>query len=67
MGHIRTNIFNYSMFRMEDVRNIWFNTTCGRGGKYQPAMDPEEVMRRVPGITRREVEHILTLGLSPPE
>ena len=52
---------------MEDIRNIWFNTTCGRGGRYQPAMDPEEIMRRVPGITRREVERILTLGLSPAE
>jgi hypothetical protein len=30
-------------------------------------MDPDEVMRRVPGITRREVEKILNLGLSPQE
>lgn len=52
---------------MEDIRNIWFNTTCGRGGKYSPAMDVEEVMRRVPGITRKEVEKIATFGLSPPE
>lgn len=52
---------------MEDIRNIWFNTTCGRSGMYTPAMDPDEVMRRVPGITRREVEKILTLGLTPPE
>lgn len=52
---------------MEDIRNIWFNTTCGRGGMYSPAMDPEEIMRRVPGITRKEVEKILTMGFSPPE
>jgi hypothetical protein len=30
-------------------------------------MDPEEIMRRVPGITRKEVERILTFGLSPAE
>jgi hypothetical protein len=52
---------------MEDIRNIWFNTSCGRHGSYSPAMDPEEVMRRVPGITRKEVEKILRCGLTPPE
>ena len=30
-------------------------------------MDPEEIMRRVPGITRKEAEHITTLGLNPDE
>jgi len=28
-------------------------------------MDPEEIMRRVPGITRRECEKIVNLGFSP--
>jgi len=30
-------------------------------------MDPDEIMRRVPGITRKEAEHIIKLGLSPQE
>jgi hypothetical protein len=30
-------------------------------------MDPEEIMRRVPGITRKEAEFITTLGFSPDE
>jgi hypothetical protein len=30
-------------------------------------MDPEEIMRRVPGITRKECEHIVKLGLTPNE
>lgn len=30
-------------------------------------MDVDEVMRRVPGITRKEVEFIVKLGLTPEE
>jgi hypothetical protein len=30
-------------------------------------MDPEEIMRRVPGITRKEAEWITKLGLTPQE
>lgn len=30
-------------------------------------MNVDEVMRRVPGITRKEVEHIVKLGLTPEE
>jgi hypothetical protein len=67
MGHIRNEFQNLIYISMEDIRNIWFNTSCGRHGSYSPAMDPEEVMRRVPGITRKEVEKILRCGLTPPE
>jgi len=30
-------------------------------------MDPDEIMRRVPGITRKEAEWITKLGLTPQE
>jgi len=30
-------------------------------------MDIDELMRRVPGITRKECEHIVKLGLTPQE
>jgi len=30
-------------------------------------MDPEEIMRRVPGITRKEADYITKLGLTPQE
>jgi len=30
-------------------------------------MDVEEIMRRVPGITRKEAEHITKIGLNPAE
>lgn len=52
---------------MEDIRKIWMNTTCGKGGSYSCQMDPEEIMRRVPGITRKEAEYITTLGFNPDE
>jgi hypothetical protein len=49
---------------MEDIRKMWFNTSCGRDFNYCQ-MDPEEIMRRVPGITRKEAEFITKLGLTP--
>lgn len=51
---------------MEDIRKIYYNTSVGydQDGCHQ---DPEEIMRRVPGITRKEAEHITTLGLNPDE
>jgi hypothetical protein len=52
---------------MEDIRKMWFNTSIGMGGTYCCQMHPEEIMRRVPGITRREAEYITTLGLTPEE
>ncbi len=51
---------------MEDIRKIYFNTTIGDGFD-NCHTDPEEIMRRVPGITRKEAEHITTLGLNPDE
>jgi hypothetical protein len=51
---------------MEDIRTQFHDTTVGYD-EDQLATDPSEIMRRVPGITRREAEHITTLGLSPTE
>lgn len=53
-------------YTMEDVRKIQWNSSVGRD--FHPCtVDPEEIMRRVPGITRREAEHITRLGLDPDE
>ncbi|CAD8112635.1 unnamed protein product [Paramecium primaurelia] len=54
-------------YTMEDVRAVWQNTSIGRQGTWSCQMDPDEIMRRVPGITRREVEKILNMGLTPQE
>ena len=53
-------------FTMEDVRNVYFNSHVGKDFNYC-STDPEEIMRRVPGITRAEAEHITRLGLTPEE
>ena len=51
---------------MEDIKRIYAGTTFGYDYHYCQ-MDVDEVMRRVPGITRKEVEHIVKLGLTPYE
>lgn len=51
---------------MEDVRDIFHYTTIGRDFCYAQ-MDIDELMRRVPGISRKECEHIVKLGLTPQE
>lgn len=51
---------------MEDIREIWHNTSIGRDICYCQH-EPEEIMRRVPGITRKEAEWITKLGLTPDE
>jgi hypothetical protein len=44
-------------YTMEDIRNIYDKTCVGRD--FHPCSHlPEEIMRRVPGITRKEAEHI---------
>lgn len=43
------NIIYYTL-RMEDIRAVWQNTAYGRQGTFTCQMDPDEVMRRVPGI-----------------
>jgi len=51
---------------MEDIRNIYDKTCVGRD--IHPCSHlPEEIMRRVPGLTRKEAEHITRLGLTPDE
>ena len=39
-------------YTMEDVRKVMWNTSVGRDFHYC-ATDAEEIMRRVPGITRK--------------
>lgn len=53
-------------YTMEDIRRVVWNTSVGRDFCYCQA-DVDEIMRRVPGITRKEVEHIVKLGLTPEE
>ena len=54
------------VYSMEDIRKVMWNTRVGRDHCYCQ-MDVEEIMRRVPGITRKECEHIIKLGLTPEE
>jgi hypothetical protein len=51
---------------MEDVRKVMWQSSVGRDGCYI-SHEIEEIMRRVPGITRKEAEHITKLGLNPDE
>ena len=53
-------------YTMEDIKKIYFNSSVGRDFNYC-SHEPEEIMRRVPGITRAEAEHITRLGLTPDE
>eukprot|EP00331_Platyophrya_macrostoma_P034099 CAMPEP_0176446028 /NCGR_PEP_ID=MMETSP0127-20121128/24073_1 /TAXON_ID=938130 /ORGANISM="Platyophrya macrostoma, Strain WH" /LENGTH=76 /DNA_ID=CAMNT_0017831967 /DNA_START=206 /DNA_END=433 /DNA_ORIENTATION=- len=53
-------------YTMEDIRKVMWNTSVGRDGCYA-YHEPEEIMRRVPGITRKEAEQIIKLGLTPDE
>ena len=53
-------------YTMEDIRHVMWNTSVGRDFCYIHH-EVEEIMRRVPGITRKEVEHIIKLGLTPEE
>lgn len=53
-------------YTMEDIRKVMWNSSVGFDFCYI-AQDVEEIMRRVPGITRREAEHITRLGLNPDE
>jgi len=53
-------------YTMEDIRNVYDKTHISRD--YHTCSHlPEEIMRRVPGITRKEAEHITRLGLTPDE
>lgn len=53
-------------YTMEDIRKVMWTSSVGRDFCYCQ-MDTEEIMRRVPGITRKEAEHITKLGLNPAE
>lgn len=55
-------------YNMEDIRWLISNKSFGIGyDKNYCHTHPEEIMRRVPGVTRREAEHIIQLGLDPDE
>ncbi len=49
---------------MEDVRKACFELRAGREAVPQ-STDVEELMRRVPGLTRKEALKIQSLGFSP--
>jgi len=53
-------------YTMEDIRKIYLNTSIGLD-RHAVSTDIDEIMRRVPGITRKEAEQITTLGLTPDE
>ena len=53
-------------YTMEDIRKIFGSTTIGYDFNHC-STDVDEIMRRVPGITRKEAEFITKLGLSPDE
>lgn len=53
-------------YTMEDIRKVYLNPSVGPDYHYCYT-DPEEIMRRVPGITRREAERITQMGLDPDE
>jgi hypothetical protein len=53
-------------YTMEDIRHVYYNSSVGKDFNYC-STHPEEIMRRVPGITRAEAEHITRLGLTPQE
>lgn len=53
-------------YTMEDIRKVMTQVRIGEDKCYCQ-MDVDEVMRRVPGITRKEVEFIVKLGLTPEE
>jgi len=51
---------------MEDIRDMFHYTTVGFDFCYCQ-MDIDELLRRVPGLSRKEAEHIVKLGLTPHE
>lgn len=53
-------------YTMEDIRKVMWSATIGMDFHYC-ATDADEMMRRVPGITRKECEQIQKLGLTPDE
>ncbi len=54
----------YGTWTMEDVRKVGFNLRAGREATPQ-STDVEELMRRVPGLTRKEALKIQSIGMSP--
>lgn len=53
-------------FNMEDMKKIFYNATFPND-KHPCSMDVEELMRRVPGVTRELADKVTSLGLTPDE
>ena len=51
---------------MEDIKKLYGQRRCGWDQTMQ-STDVEELMRRVPGLTRREALKIQTFGFTPDE
>lgn len=51
---------------MEDVKRVYATMSCPWDDN-PISTDIEELMRRVPGLTRREAQKIQTFGLTPDE
>ena len=52
-------------FSMEDILKNVYDESLKLGDCCYPSTDAEEIMRRVPGVTREEAEYIRGLGLTP--
>lgn len=56
----------YGPYTMEDIRKVGWALRAGYEG-VQESTDCEELMRRVPGLTKKEAIKIQSLGFSPSE
>ena len=52
---------------MEDLLDNCHQEYLRLSDQCYASADPEEIMRRVPGVTREEAEYIRTMGLTPDE
>jgi hypothetical protein len=52
-------------FTMEDILKGAYQEYMLQNDQCYPSTDTEELMRRVPGLTREEAEYVRTLGLTP--
>ena len=52
-------------FTMEDMLKSAYDEYQKLHDRCYPSTDTEEIMRRVPGVTREEAEYIRTIGLTP--
>jgi hypothetical protein len=53
-------------FTIEDMKRIFYNSSFNHS-KHPCSVDVDELMRRVPGLTRETAEFITSMGLTPDE